>query len=321
MTIFSKPVSVVSRPDEDVDPAPGERHAGWRGAAPILWAGVDNLSQKVVVPLPDGSGTIVFEQPRARHRKFDLCTTLTYIGFDTGNTGKHIAGKRGGKVATNSGNTGKAATHSGKAANVVSLPRWLNLPEAAKALGISKRTVRYRGQHGQLKRQKDGRRTLYWVDPMPAIPATGHRQPAAGKNDESGKAAMLPATPATKAAAIPATDDVEAKSGVSELITLIERLTDRVVELERDKVHLEHERDDALTVGHQIADKRDELVHENVRLMALIGQAHGALSQSNADVKRLHEAVDSVTDAVAIVCASHLAVPVRRRLRAALATC
>jgi DNA-binding transcriptional ArsR family regulator len=60
--------------------------------------------------------------------------------------------------------SGKAANEGGNAGNAVSQRRWLSVNEAATALGIAPRSVRYRAKEGLLECRRDGRRVLYRVD-------------------------------------------------------------------------------------------------------------------------------------------------------------
>jgi hypothetical protein len=48
-------------------------------------------------------------------------------------------------------------------------PRWLPVDQAAAALGITARTLRYRAQHGRIERRRDGTAVLY-LTPAPQPP-------------------------------------------------------------------------------------------------------------------------------------------------------
>ncbi len=50
--------------------------------------------------------------------------------------------------------------------NVTTLPVWLPPADAAIALGIAERTLRLRASRGELQRRRDGRQTLYRVEPQ-----------------------------------------------------------------------------------------------------------------------------------------------------------
>ena len=205
---------------------------------------------------------------------------------------------------------------------------WRTKQQICADLGVSPSTVQRMVRRGEVERQRSkGQRPLYKLtvqvtsQTVKPVTSQGSSQVVMTSQCLSDPTKTVDPVTSQVVTGQMVTDRSDSEVAEPDFIGLVERLTDRVAELERDKAHLEHERDDALTVGHQIADARDELAEEKVRLMALLGQAHEALTRSNIDVKRLHEAIDSVTDAVAMVCASPLAVPVRRRLRAALATC
>lgn len=184
---------------------------------------------------------------------------------------------------------------------------WRTRAEFCAQFGIGKTTLYKRIKAGDIQKKRGGNRTLYrWT---------------------SGNLAEFPRTNTERSggkAETPTADKygkVESADGGTDYLSLIERMADKIAALERDKAHLSHERDEALTVGHKIADERDKLADDKVQMMSLFAQAHEALVQSNDNVRCLHSAIDALTDAVAMVCASPLAVPVRRRLWAALATC
>ena len=196
-------------------------------------------------------------------------------------------------------------THDG---TVVSL--WMKQAEICEHLGISKRTLYRKADSGKIARRRVGRRVFYRVVHNDDTSAPGVTTMA-----------LVPKVPVVMRSATPDTDATRSASDPTDFIGLVKHLTDRVAELERSKAHLEHERDEAIAIGHHIANARDELVDDKARMTELLTQAYSALVTSNTDVRRLHDAVDSLTDAIAAICTSPLAVPVRRRLRATLATC
>ncbi len=187
---------------------------------------------------------------------------------------------------------------------------WMTRKEACEVLDVSSRTLTRLVDRGEVVRQRIGRESRYRPlgtaatdrgqepQPEPQVaqvapivgPRHGPRDPDHGSNDNDVLELV----------------DVMAEPE-PDYLGVIERMADKIGTLER-------ERAEAIAAGHQLADERD-------RLAVAVTQTHSALIQSNTDVRRLHSAIDALTDAVAMVCASPLAVPVRRRLRAALATC
>lgn len=211
-----------------------------------------------------------------------------------------------GKGGTSQGDTRQSKGGEGGA--VVTL--WYSKAEAADELGVSTRTLLRMVKRGQVERRQVGREARYRIvkcDRKRATLDTRHPRQGdmasvtGGKGGEGGDSEIHELT------------DVVAEPEYPVLVGLVERLTDRLVELERKNVELERDRAEALAIGHQIADERDQALD-------LVATAHQALARSNTDVRRLHNAIDTLTDAVVAVCTSPLAVPVRRRLRAALAT-
>ena len=211
---------------------------------------------------------------------------------------------------------------------------WMTRKEALEHLEVSPRTLERMVKRGEVTRQRMGRQSRYRI--------VNWRQQAKSEvaNRRQASKNVTPVTPMSDA------NDADSKKAptpdISKLIALVDRLerekTETValnqklaeklmtVESQRDGALFIaregcDERDEAVQVGHQLADERDELGHEKARLMALLGQAHEALVESNSDVRRLHDTIDELTEAIATVCSSALAVPVRRRLRAVLATC
>jgi hypothetical protein len=57
--------------------------------------------------------------------------------------------------------------------NITTLPVWLPPADAARTLGIAERTLRLRASRGELQRRRDGRQTLYRIDPQTT--AAAHR--------------------------------------------------------------------------------------------------------------------------------------------------
>lgn len=219
-------------------------------------------------------------------------------------------GKRTGKVESSAG--GKVET------------LWLTRTEICSRLGIGKTTLYKRIKDGDIQKNRVGKTTLYrWKSGNLAEFPRGKVETLTA--EKGGNLAEFPPAPEkggnsetilelTEVVAHPEVD-------VAPLTALIDDLVDRVAQLEREKANALslvrdtcRERDEAISVGHQIADDRD-------RALDLMASAHTALARSNDDVRRLHSAIDVLTDAIAAVSASPLAVPVRRRLHAALATC
>ena len=184
---------------------------------------------------------------------------------------------------------------------------WQTKAQIATQLGVSPRTVQRLVQRGKLERRGQGGQTVYRMT---------------GQN-VSGQVAKVATTTAPTAPTLPkqcgqpvSGQPVAGCPGVQTDGQVLAELVDRLIERNGQ---LERQLGEAIAIGHQIADVRDELAGDKARMMELLTQAHAALTQSNNDVRRLHSAVDSLTDAVAAVCSSPLAAPVRRRLRAALA--
>ena len=182
---------------------------------------------------------------------------------------------------------------------------WMTRKEACETLGVSSRTLTRLVTRGDIVRQRIGRESRYRTLGTGAIDR--------GQEPKPGPqvASVAPIGGPSHGPGGSNGNDVIAEPE-PDFLGVIERMADKIGTLER-------ERAEAIAAGHQLADERDELAGDKARMMELLTQAHAALTQSNNDVRRLHSAVDSLTDAVAAVCSSPLAAPVRRRLRAALA--
>ena len=195
---------------------------------------------------------------------------------------------------------------------------WMTRKEALGYLKVSPRTLERMVTRGEVARQRIGRQSRYRI--------INWRQQAKSETTNKRQASinvtsMTPVSDVNDVSFSDASSNEEATLDLSKLIGLVDRLerekTDAIVRGQE----LCKERDEAIRVGHQLADQRDQIARESDRRMGLLRLAHEALTRSNSDVKHLHEAIDSLTDAIATVCSSALAVPVRRRLRAVLATC
>lgn len=64
----------------------------------------------------------------------------------------------------------RQSAHMKTPAAPVVIPRWLPVDQAAAALGITARTLRYRAQHGRIERRRDGTAVLYLT---PAVQPPG----------------------------------------------------------------------------------------------------------------------------------------------------
>lgn len=87
--------------------------------------------------------------------------------------------------------------------------------------------------------------------------------------------------------------------------SLVDTLIGRVAKLEREAGRFEVELEESLGIGHWLADQLDA--------------SKGDLAKSRAEVKQLRKEMERLTDQVAKVASSPLAVPIRRRLLLSLA--
>lgn len=179
---------------------------------------------------------------------------------------------------------------------------WMTRKEACEVLDVSPRTLTRLVDRSDVVRQRIGRESRYRLLGTEATQRGQEPKP---------KPQVAPVAPIVGPSHGPCDDVLELVDVIAEpepdYLGVIERMADKNGTLER-------ERAEAIAAGHQLADERDGLA-------IALNNAHHVLARSNTDIKRLHAAVDSLTDAIAAVCASPLGVPVRRRLRAALATC
>ena len=211
---------------------------------------------------------------------------------------------------------------------------WMTRKEALGHLQVSARTLERMVKRGEVTRQRMGRQSRYRI--------VNWRQQAksGGINRRQASKNVAPVTPVSDANDANSTQALT--PDISKLIALVDRLEREkteavtlgqklaeklmIVESQRDSALFIaregcKERDEAVQLGHQLADERDQIANERDRMSILLGEAHDTIVRSNVDVRRLHDALESLSDAIATVCGSPLSAPVRRRLRAALATC
>ena len=87
--------------------------------------------------------------------------------------------------------------------------------------------------------------------------------------------------------------------------SLCETLIGRVAKLEREAGRFEVELEESLGIGHWLADQLDETKAD--------------LAKSRSEVRRLKKELGALTDLVANIASSPLAIPIRRRLLFSLA--
>ena len=190
---------------------------------------------------------------------------------------------------------------------------WMGRDDICELLSITKRTLYNRVNRGQIERNRQGHKTLYRPVKMQGatqVKAEVQVQVQGAKEVQITGAPFTSSEPVLELTAIAEPDH---------LVGLVERLTDKVALLER-------ERAEAVTIGHMLADEREQLRTENQRqadelgqLNAIILEAASTLAQSNADVRRLHDTIDGLVDGVVEVSSDWKAVPIRGRLRTILA--
>jgi len=80
--------------------------------------------------------------------------------------------------------------------NITTLPVWLPPADAARTLGIAERTLRLRASRGEIQRRRDGRQTLYRIDPQTTaaahrgVPTAGAGPTLAGAGDVASIVAL-----------------------------------------------------------------------------------------------------------------------------------
>lgn len=79
--------------------------------------------------------------------------------------------------------------------------------------------------------------------------------------------------------------------------------------------------DIALTDARLTVFDRDQALYARDEALKMVAASHIALVRSNNNVRQLHTLIEAQTNAISEVCASPLSLPIRRRLRAILATC
>jgi len=174
---------------------------------------------------------------------------------------------------------------------------WDSRDELQAELGISRSTFFRRVKAGQIAKQKVDGRTLYRCETSPAPPVPT-------------VSVSTPAPTETKPAEV---SPNETAGETLRLAEINDRLVARLVELERDNAVADHLR-------RQAEAERNRLAEELAEVDGYLVRAVAALTQSNKDARRLHAAIEAVTEAVADVATSPLSLPIRGRLRAALAT-
>ena len=87
--------------------------------------------------------------------------------------------------------------------------------------------------------------------------------------------------------------------------SLCETLIGRVSKLEREAGRFEVELEESLGIGHWLADQLDD--------------AKAELAKSQAEARTLKKELGALTDLVASIASSPLAIPIRRRLLLSLA--
>ena len=200
------------------------------------------------------------------------------------------------------------ARQGGEGGAVVHL--WLTKTQATKELGVSSRTLLRKVKRGEVERQQVGREARFRILKRATKRATldtGH----AGQLGEGGKGG-------------------ESHEPVLELTSVIaepDPLVAQLRELVTRNGQLERERAEAITIGHWLADEKEQLSTDNERLQAenatlnaLLREAVEVVAKANDDARRLHSVIDGLVDGVAHVSSDWKAVPVRGRLRAILAS-
>jgi phage terminase Nu1 subunit (DNA packaging protein) len=200
----------------------------------------------------------------------------------------------------------------GEGGEVVAL--WVGKGEALERLGVSERTLQRLVRRGEVVRRQVGREARYrvaTVATMPATPDTRHARHVGEGGEGPPEAPRLETSPGYRSFT-----EVSPKSPAADtsagLAAVVERLAMQLAEARAEAAALASARD--LEAGARV-----RLENERAALLEIVGQAGAALATANADVRRLHSALESLAAGVVAVARSPLSAPVRGQLRAVLA--
>lgn len=187
------------------------------------------------------------------------------------------------------------------------IPLWASRETLCATLGISRATFYRRVKAGAIEVQKVDGETRYHVVSTVRLPVRKSQVEAETRRETE-------------------TRKGEPVLELEHVIADPDPLVAQLGELVTRNGQLERERAEAVTIGHWLADEKEQLSTENARLKAesatlttLLREAVEAMAKANDDVRRLHNVLDGLVDGVADVSADWKAVPVRSRLRSILA--
>jgi hypothetical protein len=189
------------------------------------------------------------------------------------------------------------------------IPLWASRETLCATLGISRATFYRRVKAGAIEVQKVDGETRYHVVSNVRLPVRKSQVEAETRRETETE-----------------TRETEPVLELTSVIAEPDPLVAQLRELVTRNGQLERERAEAVTIGHWLADEKEQLSTENARLKAesatltkLLSEAVEVVARANDDARRLHSVIDGLVDGVADVSSDWKAVPIRGRLRSILA--